>query len=68
MENHDRSPSRRSPSHKASRNKKDPFSTSANSTPTMMPSLDPEGPIPRKRHIWEENRGRPDILGQSVES
>eukprot|EP00973_Karenia_brevis_P062403 8678913-Karenia_brevis.AAC.1 len=48
MERHGRTSIRRSPSHKANRNKKDPFSTSAtNPTPTMMPSLGPEGPLPK---------------------
>eukprot|EP00973_Karenia_brevis_P003207 442552-Karenia_brevis.AAC.1 len=47
MDRHDRTPFRRSPSHKANRNKKDPSSTSANPTPRMMPSLEPDGPIPK---------------------
>eukprot|EP00973_Karenia_brevis_P012017 1632468-Karenia_brevis.AAC.1 len=39
---------RRSHSHAAHRNKKDPFFTSSSSTPvpTMLPSLEPEGQIP----------------------
>eukprot|EP00973_Karenia_brevis_P092385 12412199-Karenia_brevis.AAC.1 len=49
MDRHERTSMRRSHSHATNRNKKDPISTPSTSTPvpTMLPSLEPEGQIPK---------------------
>eukprot|EP00973_Karenia_brevis_P085864 11909933-Karenia_brevis.AAC.1 len=49
MDGHERTAMRRLHSHAANRSKKDPFSTSNTSTPvpTMLPSLEREGQIPK---------------------
>eukprot|EP00973_Karenia_brevis_P061278 8522694-Karenia_brevis.AAC.1 len=49
MDRHERTYMRRSHAHAAKRNKKDPFSTASSSTPvpTVLPSLEPEGQIPK---------------------